>query len=517
MKKIKNQESLKKIINNILLFIVPIVFDIYFIYDFFDKSKVLSNTYRLVYILGIIAISILYVFFVIKIRKAKVINYPKLFLSFALSVGLIYIGICPLFSGNDEHAHFYRMYEITEGHFLSPVNEVVGSEMPRSLGEAFKAGKEGQINFNSNTRIKHINDMYNVDLNEEDKVLYGEEWATEYCGAALYSFVQYIPQLAAVFIGKILCLKPFIIGNLTRLVNLVFYCVVGYFAFKNLKKYQLPFFVLLTSPASIANAATMSSDGYTNILILLFLSLLFKYMDKKEKINLPLLGIVSALIASCKIVYFPIILLLIFIPKEKFKKPINKYIYLGVIFLIALVFNIVWLNLTQIYFDKFFIHTAEQKEFVLTHMFEYATIVMRTYLFNSVDYIYNIFFGHNMYSGIIPSIPLISFVFVILFLLSMLIQKKEFDLKKSLVVYGIVIIILALITTALYVQCTANFVEVGHQMVVGIQGRYFIPLVMLLIPFIKGLELKIKENNILVAYMITSYIALIIIYGSFLI
>ena len=50
--------------------------------------------------------------------------------------------------------------------------------------------------------------------------------------------------------------------------------------------------------------------------------------------------------------------------------------------------------------------------------------------------------------------------------------------------------------TAIYVQWTSLF-EIGRYMIAGLQGRYFIPVALLLIFVIDTIKLDIKKENLI--------------------
>ena len=78
--------------------------------------------------------------------------------------------------------------------------------------------------------------------------------------------------------------------------------------------------MILLSPNMLQCATTLSADAFTNVVFLLFVSLILKFTIENKKIskyNIMLMFILSIIIALCKIVYLPIVLLTLLIDSKK--------------------------------------------------------------------------------------------------------------------------------------------------------------------------------------------------------
>ena len=152
-----------------------------------------ATFYKIIYIV-LASVLTLISFLIIKRVGRKENNYAKLFVIFAVIMGGVYLFLSPLFTGSDEPVHYYRIYEITNGDFATPVEDgTAGSQMPASLAETFEVAS----GHNDQVKYHHILDMMKVSLDSEDTTLYSGHLA-----ASFYSPISYMPQVVGFGIGK---------------------------------------------------------------------------------------------------------------------------------------------------------------------------------------------------------------------------------------------------------------------------------------------------------------------------
>jgi uncharacterized membrane protein len=81
------------------------------------------------------------------------------------------------------------------------------------------------------------------------------------------------------------------------------------------------------------------------------------------------------------------------------------------------------------------------------------------------------------------------------------------------------IIVITLVCTAIYMQCTAQFHAVGNSTIIGIQGRYFIPIIMT-IPIIINNKINNKmvdEKELIKSFYLLQIISVMYIINCFII
>lgn len=511
-------------INNIYQISLLLITIVFFMVNFYDLKYKISlnsnlNKYYVVFILLSIILSV--VIFIISKKTNNFSNkkIPKIFVLSSIILGVINLSLSPLFTGSDEHNHFYRIYEISDGVIVTPTNKVVGSEMPLSLSDTFITGSGN----NTNIKYDNLREMWDIKLDRSNKGQYGDLWTNAYNNTALYSPVQYLPQVIGFSIAKIFDFGPYLIGMFGRVFNLIFYVLLGYFCLKIIPKSKIFYMLILLSPNMLQCATTLSADAFTNVIFLLLISLIFKIcyskskVDKREKFLLLILCIVISL---CKIVYLPIVFLILLINSSLFKNGNKEKITFSVITILSSVLiSFLWMGCTNSVFEIAYDQTELQKQFILNNLLNYFIVFIRTFSEYIIKYVECLFVGTTMYHSQLKIPALISFFYVILIVLSLLNDedKRKLNTSKRIIIGMVGIIIVGLISTAIYVQCTAQYYSIGNATIEGIQGRYFIPIIML-IPFIFQFKnIKLKKQNLYVGslfvnlitwfYMINQFIA----------
>ena len=465
--------------------------------DIMSKLELLSNEgaiiYKVFYILASVAFVVIIALLLKKV-KPRNNNYQKLFVILATVLGVIYLCLSPLFTGSDERSHYYRIFEITNGVMRTPiVDGVSGGELPKSIVEAFSIGGANEKNVKYRDSLK----MMSVPLNEEDVLVYGsDEYATYYAASSLYSPISYIPQTVGFFVGRILNGGPYLIGMLGRLFNLVFYILIGYFAIKIVPVGKLFYLLVLISPNMLQCATVLSIDAFMNVVFLLFIAIIMKIRFNNEKMTLGrelILTGLGVIVALCKICYAPFVALIFLIKKEQYKKrAVEKYIFVMTVLFVSIVCSLIWLKGISALMNIEYPQSILQREFILSQPLEFLLILFRTFITTFVSSVECLFVGTRMYQTQLAIPALISLFYVGIVIKSLFMKDKKTvgNLLKNerCAIVGACILVAILIATALYLQYTAQFYAVANPVVVGLQGRYFIPIVLCL-PFI----LRIKK------------------------
>lgn len=480
-------------------------------------------------------------------------EFYKVHFILCITIGCIYIVAAPLFTGSDEQNHYYRIYEITEGIIKTPVTEAgqIGAVLPKSLLDCYVGNVEGEERINRNTKIKYsdIPHMLTVQLGNES-MQYGLEWASGYANTALYSPVSYLPHIIGFMIAKFFSLGPYLMGVFGKVLNLVVYATLTSIAIKNLHRLKTFMMIVLLCPMMICSATTLSADAFTYSLIILLVSCIDQYRFSKKRMtlkNMCGLAVVSLMLAGCKIVYLPILFLLVFIPVECFSTVERKIKFCIFCILIGGSVSFLWLNSTQIYFDVYYSNTNLQKANILQNLFWFLSVVFRTYMINFTHLAKNMFAGNEMYHVQIPVYDVISVSYILLVVTSFFVtsgkgpkaqsanlrvadegrdeiksqdkvmleyEKAGTNKEKHIyIIMGVVAVILmlvALTTTAIYIQCTANFIGLDYSSVVGLQGRYFLPLILLLPLVVTKEESDERSENIFLEIMLIEHLYIIL-------
>lgn len=430
------------------------------------------------------------------VKKKKLVE--KIFLLIVFPLGLLYMALIPIGRVPDERNHFLRAYEISEGHLVSDKDK--------------ENGNGGRILSDDTSKIFEAKNekMTYGDLIENSRIIRSNTKSFKsFTNMSLYSFVCYIPQVIGISVGKILHLPTLYIAYLGRLTNFIFWIVLMYFAIKLIPFKKICVLVVSFMPMMLQEATSLSADALTIGMSFFLISyvLHIKYdkenVEKKDKIILSISSIVMSL---CKIVYLPICLTLFLIPFNKFKSRKDKYVNIISLAFIVVFINLLWLKISSSYLIEFNpgVSSIDQVKFVLMHPIDYIKIFYQSLCNNITLYVYNIIGFSLCYFDVNLSylyIFMYLFMIIIVFALD---NTKKIDKWDKWMQAFIIVSTIALMFTSLYVQWT----PVGANIIDGVQGRYFIPLLLpiMMITNFNGIESFKNKNKFI---MITSYLIIL--------
>ena len=410
----------------------------------------------------------------------------KVFLLIVPMFCIIMSLVIPLGRGHDEPVQFYREYGITNGEILAGNKTLIPTVFSNTFEKIY-----------SDNRL--VNKPYLGILECDENIDYN---ATEYkwiATTSIYNPIQYIGTLPGLLLAKLITKAPIIFMYLGRLSNIIISMILLYNAIK-----MMPFgkkILLLASiiPIAIEGFSTLSSDGFTIAICYFFIAYILnlafnkeiKILSKKHKI---FIGVVSCIVACCKIVYFPLVLLILVIPKEKYgglKEKVKEDIL--VIFLTLLI-NITWLTFGFSILNSRSGESGMQMVIeALKNPIKFGQMILYTINNNMDKYLLSAFGNQLEWGEEIFGVP-----FVIGFIaLTMFITLTDESIKNKLsnkqkIVLGIVIImIIGLIFCSLYVQWT----QTESPEIQGIQGRYLIPIMPILLLLLGDIRVKSEYSS----------------------
>lgn len=445
----------------------------------------------------IFIISLLY-----KMSETKNIKIKKeiLFLYMALFIGIIFVFINVPQIRYDEHAHFWRAYEIARGNIISRTT----NELPNSVIELFKRndGTYPNKEFNYETLKEKISEP----LNEENKI------AFPVGATGSLTPISYIPQVIGILIGRVLNFSPMVILWLARMANLLCYIALVFLAIKIMpfEKWKWIIMIIALFPMTMNLAATVSPDTIIISTTLLAISYVFYLKNVVKKItmkNMILLGILFMIPIVCKIVYFPLCLLVFILPKDKFENKLKRNLYY---ILTALIIFVTYFALNKLvakgdYAIAIRTNMTEQILFTISDLSRDFVTAINTFYSESSLYFFELIGGWN-------TINIISVVFFIILLFVMFNKEStqyEFNRKEKKIVLAIIIIQALGVIAAMYLGWT----QARQTTVEGIQGRYFLPILPLLCMLICRNKFDCKIKNKEMKFIIALIVIYIIIFG----
>ncbi len=386
----------------------------------------------------------------------------------------------------DDQIHYQR----TIDWFWSNPKYTVGEFASTDIGMANNIGRDAI--FSAEEQAEQARQMDSRELSTATKA--GNLYPT-------YDKVIYLPSAIGYYLAKSVGLPFSIYFRVGKLFGLLSYVLLIAYAIKILKFGKRILALLALIPSCIFIASQYSYDPIVfSGLAVFFAKVLNLIFDKKERFTFGNAIIIIASIsyaAFAKAVFAPFMLLVLFIPKDKFTNEKQcKYAKAGLIaVMILLLATFVLPALSgEMSGDLRGGDTSVTKQMglVVTHPFEYTELLRA----NSFE-----LFSDRMFSmstlgrfGYMPNSLLDSNLYYIFFIVMILVcfldnGGNKLEKKHRIAILSLIAFVIILIWTAMYL----SFTPVGLGIINGVQSRYFTPL---LFPLLLCLQSKSIKNNI---------------------
>ena len=338
-------------------------------------------------------------------------------------------------------------------------------------------------------------------------------WNTQAFFESVFSqnlFYGYIAQAIGIFLAKILDLSVIWTLWLGRIFNLIFYSSIVYVSIRKIPKFKYELLFIACLPLAIFQAASMSVDGFIFAMAILNFSYFIRlyYSEKKfDSKDLVIFFISGLLIGLLKMPYIFILLLIFILPKNKFKSK-NYCLILNLISLlliaIAMVYSYKYASHELLNSGRALImaqnnvSVSGQINYILNNKLNAFLILIKSV----GGSIYTIFihelklYNEKYVNGYILFNLLILIIFSIVSLLSL----SKFNKKERFYLFFVFMVIYVSIFFIQFLSWT----PVGSNVILGIQARYFIPILPLIPLMIgKGYCKQIKDYNQVILMFIT--------------
>lgn len=430
----------------------------------------------------------------------KDFSLEKLFVLIALFFGILFVFILPPFQSVDEGMHFFRTYQISEGKFISQnIEGAVGDEIPASLSKFYEMYVPFIKNIDKKTGISDIKRDLLFPLNKEEKVF------TRFTNTSLYSPVCYISQLPGVIAGKIAGLSLGGLYYLGRISNLISYCLLVFFALRITPFFKCPMFLLALMPMSLSLAGAYTCDVAVLGLNFLWMAVILKVMTLPQKVTFSnkwviILAVLGLLISLSKsyILLLPLIFLL---PPKFFNTKKDYFISTLGILAVAIAGLAFWsfcIRGLSLDMNNSFANSAMQMEFIKSHPFAYIFVLIKTFFVKTPRLLITMIGVLGWQDTKLDWITYIAYPVLMYFAVC----ADNFDFKPERwqkILIWIVLIAGTIITyTSLYIMWS----PVGNSVILGLNGKYFIPLMLPLCLIFKNSIAKYDYDKVKLAIII---------------
>ena len=446
----------------------------------------------------------------------------KIFIAIFLFFGLMILFMRPPYRLMDEPVHFARAWQISEGIFLSPLKIYDGEKNFGWENRSPEAATEKMYSASVPSSLVPAEFIFNIE-DDSTKVKFSFDELKKFLSAPLnldereeglipntgvYPPLTYFPQAAGAFLGRILNLNAGIIFYLMGLSGLIFVAACVYWSMKFLPEARQLIFVLAMLPMFLIEAASTSADAVTFGVCFLGTAWLLSLRRSTEKFSrAEIFGLIilSVMLACAKSVYGTILLLYFFIPCERIGS-LKKFLSLGMMILFLNLFtSLAWTELSvgmtgvelatiEQYLGVKNVDVAAQKIFILEHPTEFFDALLYSLSFAKIYYWFSFMgvWGANGEFFMPPMFYIAYGITIIFFALSN-------GLSLKLGERGILIFAAFVSTLTLFVYDYLIWNAVGAKFIRGVQGRYFIPIALMIFGALSFLPPMRHKNLIALA------------------
>ncbi len=429
------------------------------------------------------------------VKKIQV-KLEWLFLLAAASIGILTILAMPAHKiGLDEEIHFGKSYFLAETvrgdttlEYPSGIDELINptlSNWPMHLPQSEQEMKE--------------EDAYRDKYVDYQKKYDDVNWVEDSNYTLDLSVLSYFPQWLMLKVGMFLGLPFSMVYRMGRMGNLILYCVVVFFAIRHMKRGKRILLVMALTPTAMMSAMTYTYDASVNAFSFLGISyLLTEWLERDRPISYRNCAVFTAafVLASLpKAVYIPMILLALLFPKAKFRSRKELYLFKGGIFVVFVAMMSTFMLPVLIQPTSYGgdprggdTSVSEQLIHIFSHPWTYTKLLLSSIWKTFNDYTVGVEgigrMGHlPLVNNVVPLVGLTAYTVLTD-------QREEEKTKPALWQRGAILLavfcVLCLIWTALYL----SFTPVAADQINGVQGRYYIPLTLLLLLAVSPSALK---------------------------
>ncbi len=428
-----------------------------------------------------------------------VADFNKRAILLMLLFGTIVCFVNPPFQVPDENRHFYRTYAIGMGNFDLKSEE---PDMPKSMDYAQNAFPAFLYDVNYQNFSGSIFEAFSYYSNEvNDDWESGDTYTrfSEYTKSDIPHILPYIPGAIGVALTRIVTTDALVAFYVARMFSLFFYLACCYIALRNITRFKNIFLAVMFLPMSLSLAASTSYDMMLTALSILFASFCFK-REVRLRDFIAMLAIYAAL-NTIKFAYLPLILFIYLIPKENWKIKIPRTFMIAGAGIAALAAIVLW----DLYIANFsYMVTTENMStsnpvsaisWYYNNFIFYARLILKTFytrvLGVYLDYL-SMFGWLNVYL-VMASV----FTPFCLFMAAVMDGKDTVSGKRLFNDLFYTAILFAATFLAVCTGLYSAFSGLGASSIEGVQGRYFIPVMiapMIFIALLSGKLIKVETS-----------------------
>lgn len=402
--------------------------------------------------------------FVLCLLKDRVllegVQHPeRLFLFIGLASALAICHFTPQVYVMDACWHIMRVYQVSKGYFL-PKNGLAATPAEERWREAVVAQHELPRNCGALSALNKTEPLRGIDFDCGSIV--------QRHGADSYTPLAY--AYAAVF-AKLARIMRLSLSDGILLISMgcIFaYIFLVYFILRKVTYYKWQLFLLALFPQILWQGISYSADAFCILGAFFLFADVVILRDRVEPFswrNLLPLAVLSIVFCQCKIVYFPMLAMLLFLPADKFSSRRAYWGYFLLVSFLAGFGGLLWWKVSSVSDGSVDgLTLVEKVKFIAYHPLEYFKLWVFNFYGRPTCFSMSTFLSYKQFLW-----PDYHVYFQVFFFGSfILLREKSWSIFNRLLAALVFVLCVGLIDSAMYIYFSSDF---G-----GVQLRYFAPL-----------------------------------------
>jgi uncharacterized membrane protein len=392
-----------------------------------------------------------------------------------LLFGATFAIVTPPFQVPDETAHFYRAYQVSEGRLdLLPPPGQVGAQLPASIHRMGELFADLPFHPERKTSAGAILAAFRIPLAPERRE------PVFFPSTLQYTCVPYLPQAIGIAAGRLLGAPALALLYLARLTNLLCGALAVAFAVRRLPAFAWLAALAALTPMALSLLGSASADVTTIASSFVLVSTVAKLVWRTEegsRGDLLLMATASAVLCASKPPYLPLALLVLLIPAARLPRD-RRAAFLMLHFglsLLATSWPVMRSRVANYGRLEAGIDPGRQIHDSLLHPFRFLRVVIVDYTVHAPRYLSQLVGRLGWLDVQLPT-PLLAVYLAVLLALVFLEASLRIEVRPWQRGIATVTVLagMALISASQY----AVWTPYGADLIEGLQGRYFLPLVL---------------------------------------
>jgi uncharacterized membrane protein len=243
-------------------------------------------------------------------------SLPTVFLALALVLGTALAIVTPPLRWADENTHLLQSYALSEGHVRPEIRDgVLGVDVPRAVVRFILVNAAWYMKREPGVPSRS-------DVWETRQIRTTDERAFAPLAVFTYSVIGYLPQAAGIALARTCTDSVLLQLYAARIANLLCWALLVWLALRTTPYLKLPLCVLALAPMTVFLAGTCAADGVTNGLAFCWTAHVVRIASDDHR-PASLVGtwlptaLLAVALALTKLLYAPLILLLLLIPPAR--------------------------------------------------------------------------------------------------------------------------------------------------------------------------------------------------------